>query len=109
MTAEGSGAVVILAVNIVSDRSSEGNELGSWSYGKEPPLRHEHVENCRETYTALRPQDSRTRVKSDEMRERGCVDNRVRIVEAAISVASPESVRKHGALIIGKGDWSLHG
>jgi hypothetical protein len=101
--------MMILAMNIIRDRSSEGNELGSRSYGKEPPLRHKYVENGGETYTALRPQYSGAWVEGDEMRERGCLDDRVGIVDAAIAVAPPEAVGKYGALILGKWEWPLHG
>jgi hypothetical protein len=91
-------------MDIIGDRSAKSDKLGSWSYRKEPSLRYEHPQNSREAHTALGTQESRAWIKGDEVRERGCFNERVVVVEAAIPVASPEPVWEDAALIIGKGE-----
>jgi len=39
MRSEGSSAVVVLAVDVVGNRSAHGNEAGAGRDGKEPSLR----------------------------------------------------------------------
>ena len=47
VSAKGSGAVMVLAVNIVGNRSADGDEAGAGRDGKEPAFGKKYVDECR--------------------------------------------------------------
>ena len=100
MATKGSGAVVVLAVNVVSDRAAESHKFSSWSNWKKPSLRNEHLKNSRQAHAALRFQDPSCRIEAQEVVEREGVDDRVAVVEAAIAVAPAKSVREDRSIIL---------
>ncbi len=101
MASERSRSVMVLAVNVVCHRTTQGDEFCAWCYGEEPSFRDEHVQNGGETYATLCSQYPRRRIKREEMIERRRFNDGVVIIDAAIAIAPSESVRKDASIVLG--------
>lgn len=101
MASERSRSVMVLAVNVVCHRATQGDEFCAWCYGEEPSFRDEHMQNGGETNATLCSQDSRRWIEREEVIERRRFNDRVVVINAAIAIASSESIREDASLVLG--------
>ena len=112
MAPESSRAVVVLAMDVVCDGTTDGNVLGSGKDGEEPSARHHHVQDRAERHACLAAQHAALLVEADETIEGARRQQHASFVEARIAVASSLPVRQHRNAIearhlVAPGDW-LH-
>jgi hypothetical protein len=74
VSAKGSTAMMILAMNIVSDCSADGYVPGAGSDGKKPSAREKYVDNIGEADTAFTTQHPSGFVESKDAVETAAVD-----------------------------------
>ena len=96
VAAERSRAVVVLAVDVVRDRTAERDELGARADRQEPTARNDHREQLLEAEPRLGAQDPSLRIEVDQSRELAGVDQHPAVVQAAIAVAAAEPVGEGG-------------
>jgi hypothetical protein len=92
--AEGSGAVMILAMHVVRDRSADRNKASSGSNGQEPSLRQKHVDDVGKADAAFAAHHARGFVKPEDAVEATAVDQIAAGVETRVAVAASQSIRK---------------
>ena len=88
MRAEGSGAVMVLSMNIVGDRSADGDEARAGSDRKKPSLRKKHIDDIGEGDAAFAAKHSGRFVEAENAVEAAAIDQLATSVEAGIAVAA---------------------
>src|SRR2546428_7512099 len=94
MAAKGAAPVMILAMNVIGDGTSSGDELGTGRNGQKPASRHHNSENFGQRDTSLAAQQSRLFVKRDKALQMTDVKRNSPRDEAAITIATSIGVGK---------------
>src|SRR5258707_776834 len=85
-SADSPGAVMILAMDIVSNSPTQRDKLCSGRNGQEIAGRDDKLQNFSEANAGLGDEQSICPIKADEMVKTGHVNHRAAIIDAAISV-----------------------
>src|ERR1700691_4101638 len=91
---ESSGAVMVLAVNIVGNSPANGNEAGSWRDGQKPSFRKKHVDNVVKAHARFAAQHATGRVKTKNAVKSPAVDQFASCAETGITVTPPLPIRE---------------
>jgi hypothetical protein len=91
MDPERSGAVMVLAVNVVGDGAAHRDPFGAGDDRQEPPPGNDDVEDLRQRHARLTAQQPGV-LQGDEPVEPGRDEESPAVVEAAVAVAPPAAV-----------------
>src|SRR6266446_3827829 len=94
---EGSGAVMVLTVDVIGDSPADGDEARAGRNGKEPSFREEYVEDVREADAALASDHASRFVETENAVEAAAVDQCAPVVETRVAVTAAEAVGEQGA------------
>ncbi len=97
MGAEGSSAVMVLAVNVVGNRSANGDEAGAGSDGKEPSLGEKHLNDVAEADAALAADHARGLIEPEDAVKAAAVDQFASGVETRVAVTAAKAMGEQGA------------
>jgi hypothetical protein len=92
VSAKGSRAMMILAMNIVGGRPADRNKTSSRCNGKEPAFRQKHVDDFGEansTFTAHHPTGF---VEAKNAVQAAAVNQFATIIEARVAITAPQSI-----------------
>src|SRR5271165_1854766 len=93
VVSEGSSAVMVLAVDVVSNGSADGHEARAGRDGKEPSLRQKYVENVGEADAAFAAEHASRLVETQDAVETAAIDQLTSAVETRIAVTAAEAKR----------------
>ena len=96
MHAERTGAVMVLAVDIIGDRAAHRHVLGAGQDRKKPAVRDDDGEDLRQGDPGFTAEHAGSGVEGNEAVERGHIEQHTPRVEAAVAIAAPAGERKHG-------------
>ncbi len=95
--AEGSRTVVILSMEVVGDRATDGDEASAGRDCKEPSLREKHIDDVREADAAFAAEHARGFIEGQEAVESPAIDEFASGVETGVAVTASETIGKQGA------------
>ena len=98
MTAEGSGAMMVLPVHVVCERAAERNKPRPWRGRQEPAARNGEGEQRRKRKAGLRAQDPGCIIEGHETVEAAHVDRFAVAVDAGITVRPTQTAGKKARL-----------
>ena len=85
---QGSGAMVILPVDVVGDRTTHSYILGAWRDWKEPTLWQDNPDYVAEQQACLTLKDAIFGAEADEVVKASGIDQCASVVEACVAVAA---------------------
>ena len=97
VSTEGSSAVMVLTVDVVGNRSANGNEASARRDGKEPSLGKKYVDNIGEADAAFAAEHASGFVETEDAVETAAVDQFAAGVETRVAVAAAEAIREQGS------------
>ena len=97
VSAEGSSAVMVLAVNIVGDRSAHGDEARAGRDRKEPSFRKKYVDDVGEADAAFATQHASGFVETQNAVEAAAVDQLTARVEARVAITAAQGHKGAGS------------
>src|ERR1700690_2138120 len=96
--AKSSGAMMVLAVNIVGDRSTDSNELRSGSYRQKPSFGKKHADDIGERHTAFAAKYASRFIETQNAVEPPTVDERAVCVDAGVAIATAQTIGQNGRI-----------
>src|ERR1700704_91703 len=92
VSAESSSAMMILTMNIISDRSADGHKTGSWRDREEPTFGKEYIDNVGKTNPSFAANDAARFVEGENTIETLAVNQFTPVVETRIAVTAAETM-----------------
>jgi hypothetical protein len=84
--------VVVLAVDVVGNRSANGDKAGAGRDGKKPPSREKYLDDVGEVDSAFATQHARGLVEAENAVETAAVNQFTASVEARITITPAKAV-----------------
>ena len=97
VNSKGSSAVMVLAVDVVGNRSAHGNEASAGRDGKKPSLRKEYVDDVGEADAAFATEHASGLVETENAVETAAVNQVAAGVETRVAITAPEAIREQGS------------
>ena len=102
MQPEGTGYVVVLAVNVVGNRSTHSYVFGARADRQKPPARHGEIKDLRQGDAGFATQQAGFRIKRDQPIEIRCAQQGSMLQQTNVTVTAPHThgeyfrVRRNG-------------
>jgi hypothetical protein len=96
MTAEGAGAMMILAVHVVGDGAAERDEARSGRHRQKPAARNRQGQDLVEQDAGFAAQQPRLLIEGDEAIERTRIDQPTAGVQTDIAITAPVAEGQYG-------------
>jgi hypothetical protein len=93
MVSERAVDMMILAVYVIGDGTTDGDELSAWRHGKHPPPGNDKLLNIAQQNTSLASQMTALLVEVHKVVEPPCVPQNASRIEAHITVATRHTER----------------
>lgn len=94
---EGSGAVMVLAVDVIGDGAADGDKASPGGYGEKPASGYNKFEYLGKTDAGLATDHAEGWVKAQDAVEAARIDEVASGIETGIAITAAESVRKKSA------------
>jgi len=94
VSAKGSSAVVVLAVNVIGNGPANRDEPSARCDRKKPSPGEEYIDNIGKADTILEAQHARRFVKAKNAVESTTIDQFTAAIETRIAIAAAEAIRK---------------
>ncbi len=89
MVAEGAGAVMVLAVDIIGHRPAQGHEAGAGGDRQKPPTRDDQFQDLGQQHAGLGAEHTGIGIKGDEAVQAPRQQDMTAVVEADVAIAAP--------------------
>src|SRR4029077_12194868 len=96
VSAKGSRTVMILPVDVVGNRSADGDEARAGRDWKEPSFRDEYVENIGKADTAFAAQHASRFVESENAVKAAAIDQLAARIETRDPITAAKAIGKQG-------------
>src|SRR5271156_3336397 len=94
---ESSGAVVILSMDVIGDRSADGDEASAGSDRKEPSFREKHIDDVGEADSAFAAQHAGGFIEGQQAVQSPAIEEFTPCVETGVAVTASQTVGKQAA------------
>ncbi|MCY1379043.1 hypothetical protein D9M69_667270 [compost metagenome] len=96
MVAESTAGVMVLAVNVISERAADGDKCGAWRHRKKEPMRNGTGQNVAERNARLAGHHAGAGIEGENPRMSTVVDQHAQIVVATVAIAATVTERQEG-------------